>query len=158
MGFVDSAVNKLLLLEERKEAAIVLAPISSYLTQPSGLQELRPADPSPIPPAELPKTLPLSKREQEYPEIWKIQEASSLAKTDEVTKWLAAAKISNMNQERILIPDIRTLGLCLSRMPTLWRMSYSAGVQLNDSLILPSRGSSCRLSYLDRPGAFRWSF
>ena len=99
MGFVDSAVNNLLLLEEKKEAAIVLAPISSYLTQPSGLQELRPADPSPISPAELPKTLPLSKREEEYPEIWKLQEASSLAKTDEVTKWLAAAKINNMNQE-----------------------------------------------------------
>jgi SagB-type dehydrogenase family enzyme len=98
IGFVDSEVNNLLLLEERKEAAVVLAPIGSSLTEPSRLNSLRP-DPSPMPAAELPKILPLSKREEVYPEIWKLHEASSFAKSEEITKWLAPAKINNFNQE-----------------------------------------------------------
>lgn len=100
MGFVDSAVNNLLLLEERKEATVVLAPFNSNLTEPSGLQDLAPADPTTIPVVELPQTLLLSMREEEYPEIWKLHETSSFEKSDEVTEWLAAAKINNFEQEK----------------------------------------------------------
>lgn len=100
MGFADSAVNNLLLLEERKEAAVVLAPFSSNLTEPSDLQDLGPADPSTIPIGELPQTLLLSEREEVYPEIWKLHETSSFAKSEEVTEWLAAAKVNNFVQEK----------------------------------------------------------
>jgi len=86
MGFVDSDVNNLLLLEEKKEAAVVLAPIGFSNVSDS----LRP-DSSPIPAAQLPKVMPLSKIEQEYPEIWKFHEASSFTRTEQVTKWLSAA-------------------------------------------------------------------
>jgi len=100
MGFVDSDVNNLLLLEEQKEATVVLAPVNSKLTESSGLQDLGPADPSTIPVVELPQTLLLSKSEQVYPEIWKLHENSSFTKSEEVTEWLAAAKINNFDQAK----------------------------------------------------------
>jgi hypothetical protein len=52
-----------------------------------------------MPAGELPEILPLSKREEVYPEIWKLHEASSFTKSKEITKWLAAAKISDFNEE-----------------------------------------------------------
>lgn len=163
MGFVDSEVNNLLLLEERKEAAVVLAPIGSSLTEPSGLNSSRP-DPSPIPAAELPKILPLSKREEEYPEIWKLHEASSFAKSEEVTKWLAAAKINNFNQEKKQLsgveskehvvdpkssdtgsfpePNTNTLGNVILRRGSTRRFSHStiSRQQLSTILYISTRG------------------
>lgn len=81
-GFEDRAVNDLLLLEERKEAAIALLPIDSSVSAP------RPnLDPNPVPAAARPISLALSASETEYPEIWKLHEESSLHNFAEVKKW-----------------------------------------------------------------------
>jgi len=98
MGFVDSEVNNLLLLEEKKEAAVVLAPIGFSNLDNS----LRP-DSSPIPAAGLPKVLPQSKMEQEYPEIWKLHEVSSFKRTEEVTKWRSATATKNQEKKNQIL-------------------------------------------------------
>jgi len=88
MGFVDSAVNNLLRLEQGKEAAVVLASIGSRPTGAASFHDLKP-DPEPLAAAANPRYLPLSKREAEYPEIWKLHEASSLVTNEEVKEWLS---------------------------------------------------------------------
>lgn len=107
LGFVDSAVNNLLLLEQRKEAAILLAPIisgniinnnSSLLAKSAADDDLA-TDSSSVPGAGNPRILPISRLgEIEYPEIWKIHEASSLMSSKEVMEWqrqLDRMRISN---------------------------------------------------------------
>lgn len=101
MGFVDSKVNDLLLLEQKKEATIVLAPISTHngssltkVTAATALNDdLLSSDSlfstASVPLAvNIPRVLPLSKaKETEYPQIWKIHEASSLASPEQVREW-----------------------------------------------------------------------
>lgn len=89
MGFVDSEVNRLLLLEPGKEAAIALAPIGL----PGGTAPPRLEVPAGSPP----KVLPLSATETDYPEIWKLHEASGLQNAAEVKAW-SAEKIVAMSK------------------------------------------------------------
>ncbi len=83
LGFVDAEVNRLLCLDEEREAVLALAPIG-----------IGPAPQKKIVPTEIPlvspEVLPLSKKETHYPEIWKIHEASSLANGEEVMVWVNA--------------------------------------------------------------------
>src|SRR5918912_190637 len=90
MGFIDSMVNNLLLLEQRKEAAIVLAPIMSRSSSLAKISYDLPQEPNlAVPVAEVPRILPISKKpEIEYSEIWKLHEASSLTSKEEVIGWL----------------------------------------------------------------------
>jgi len=87
-GFVDPAVNNLLRVEQRREAAVVLAPIHSSLPKGANFCDFRPA-PEPVPVVASPKILAISKREVESPEIWKLHDASSLVNIEQVTEWLS---------------------------------------------------------------------
>ena len=107
MGFIDSMVNNLLLLEQRKEAAIVLAPI--IMSRSSSLAKISydlPQEPNlAVPVAEVPRILPISKKQEiEYSEIWKLHEASSLTSKEEVIGWLLhnRMKNNNFNQEEAM--------------------------------------------------------
>jgi SagB-type dehydrogenase family enzyme len=86
MGFIDSAVNNLLRLEQRKEAAVVFATIGPSMVRASR-QDLRP-DHESLPVTATPRFLPLSREETGYPEVWKIHEASSLSTSQQVAEWL----------------------------------------------------------------------
>lgn len=86
MGFIDSAVNNLLYLEHRKEGAVVLVPVGPLLAGGPG-HDLRP-DPEPVPATANPRFIPLSREETEYPEIWKVHEASRLTIGQQVAEWL----------------------------------------------------------------------
>jgi hypothetical protein len=90
MGFIDSQVDNLLLLEKRKEATIALAPIlSSSSLAKTMIGANSQSDPGPITAGDIPRTLALSKgKEIEYPEIWKLQMMSSLISSEEVREWL----------------------------------------------------------------------
>jgi SagB-type dehydrogenase family enzyme len=95
LGFVDSAVNNLLLLEQGKEAAVALAPINSLPAKTADLP-----DPGPVPIVDVPRILPLSRGEEtEYPKIWKLHDASSIASNEEVMEWLCAG-MNNFNQQK----------------------------------------------------------
>lgn len=89
MGFVDKTVNGMLLLQDRKEAAIALAPIadlSNMAAAPAG-------QPSEAVHIEAPKSLPVARSEAEYPEIWQINDASSLSTPGEVNAWKQSMKV-----------------------------------------------------------------
>src|SRR5712692_7722920 len=81
MGFVDSEVDRLLCLGDRKETTVVLAPVglgpaeshAKVMRQISRLS---------------PEVNPLSGEEAEYPVIWKTHEASSLTSRDEARTWV----------------------------------------------------------------------
>jgi len=85
MGFVDNAVNRLLRLDDKREAAVVLAPIdnkSSVDSVPTGKES---EDLS------IPQTIPMLRGELDYPEIWKLHKASYLHNKEEVKNWITAA-------------------------------------------------------------------
>ena len=85
MGFVDEAVNHLLRIDDKQEVAIVLAPLannSSIGSVPAIIDNDN---------LSIPKIMPLSREEVDYPEIWKLHKASYLHTKEEVKKWIAAA-------------------------------------------------------------------
>ena len=85
MGFVDDAVNRLLRLDDKREAAIVLAPLNSN----SSVDSVPPVKESED--LSIPRIIPLSRVELEYPEIWKLHKASYLHNKEEVKNWITAA-------------------------------------------------------------------
>ncbi len=95
LGFVDNMVDRLLCLEDRKEATIALAPISvdirSTESDSKGEIMLPKSSDSNLIPVLHSEVMPLSKTEVDYPEIWEMHEASSLADKDEVRNWLNSA-------------------------------------------------------------------
>ncbi len=79
LGFVDAEVNRLLDLDTRREVSLCLVPIGS--TSESSLPAPREA------PALGLETIPLSKREMEFPVTLEMHAASSLATEEEVAQW-----------------------------------------------------------------------
>jgi SagB-type dehydrogenase family enzyme len=84
LGFVDADVNRLLDLDTRREVSLCLVPLGR------ASQGLLPA------PAEAPalglETIPLSKREMQFPAMLEMHDASSLASEEEVAQWREAGK------------------------------------------------------------------
>ena len=85
MGFVDDAVNRLLRIDDKQEAAIVLAPLTNNPAIASVPLAKQTEDLS------IPKIRPLSREQVDYPEIWKLHKASYLYTKEEVKKWVTAA-------------------------------------------------------------------
>ena len=79
LGFVDAEVNGLLDLDARREVALCMVPIGS--TSESSLPLAREAAALGL------ETIPLSKRELEYPAMLEMHEASSLVSEEEVAQW-----------------------------------------------------------------------
>jgi SagB-type dehydrogenase family enzyme len=94
-GFVDDKVSRLLCLENQREAPVALAAIGvglSKITLPKVDEE--------IPYLPIPKVRPLSKKgEIEYPEIWRLNDASKLFSKEEVKEW-----INNNNNYPSMVP------------------------------------------------------
>ncbi|MDA4123278.1 MAG: SagB/ThcOx family dehydrogenase [Thaumarchaeota archaeon] len=85
LGFEDEAVNRLLGLRARKEAAIAICPLgmsASASGQPAGGRS-----PDELPPPIDPDFLPLSRTEVESPDVWEAHEASGLRDFSEVITW-----------------------------------------------------------------------
>jgi len=85
LGFVDEAVNYLLRIDDKQEAAIILAALGGNPSIGS-VPVMKESEDSSIP-----KIIPLSRNEVDYPEIWKIHKASYLQTKEEVINWVRAA-------------------------------------------------------------------
>ncbi|MGI0081544.1 MAG: SagB/ThcOx family dehydrogenase, partial [Nitrososphaerales archaeon] len=82
MGFVDDELDKLLGLEEREEASIAIAPVGVGLKGfPVGNFSSKS-----IPPLRV-ETDTTLREEENYPQIWRMNEASSLSTKEEVKSW-----------------------------------------------------------------------
>jgi hypothetical protein len=145
MGFADSAVNGLLRLEQRKEAAIALAAIGSPAEAKPGTP-----DPGPVAAAASPRTLPVSHVEVEHPEIWKIHQASSLADNDEAAGWLGT-KVGSAKPEgrQDSLQATASLGEVILRRGYTRRFSRSAISQDQLLSILCSSTRSIPLDFLE---------
>ena len=85
LGFVDDVVNRMLCLDDKREAAIAMAAIGVGLAKRTIVTEQH-KEISSLP---LPEILPLSKKgEAEYPEIWRIHRASYLSDIEQVKHWI----------------------------------------------------------------------
>jgi SagB-type dehydrogenase family enzyme len=83
-GFVDDKINRLLCLEDQREATVALAAIGIGLSKDPLPKEDKEISYLPIP-----KILPLSKKgEIEYAEIWRLHNYSKLFSKEEVKKWI----------------------------------------------------------------------
>jgi len=78
LGFVDSEVNRLLDLDNQREVSLCLVPIGQRSESSPASRELSALGLD---------TIPLSKREGEYPAMLQMHEASSLKSKEEVAQW-----------------------------------------------------------------------
>ena len=79
LGFVDIEVNRLLVLDTRREVSLCLVPIGR--TSASSLPAPREAPTLGL------ETIPLSQHEVEYPAMLEMHDASSLGSVEEVNQW-----------------------------------------------------------------------
>ena len=136
-GFVDDKVSRLLCLEDQREAPVAMAAIGvglSKITLPKGDEE--------IPYLPIPKVRPLSKKgEIEYPEIWRLNDASKLFSKEEVKEW-----INNNNPS--MIPSHKqssTVAQTVDKQTLLREQYISSNVASLGEVIL-RRGSSRRFA------------
>ena len=85
-GFLDAEVNRLLDLDTHREVAISMVPVGYVSGVP-------PEPPDDIAPLAL-ETLPLSKREVDYPSMRAMHEASSLRSEEEVAAWCGQTPVA----------------------------------------------------------------
>jgi len=127
MGFVDSEVDRLLCLGERKETTVVLAPVGLGPAAARAKEMRRTSRLSP-------EVNPLSGEEVEYPIIWETHQASSLKSRDEVKTWV---------QDRLRFPRSLVTGNEIPLRP----MKYSIEAPSLGDVIL-RRGSARRFARL----------
>ena len=125
-GFVDSSVNRLLDLENRREVALVLVPVGFVPEPPIGPS-------SGLEPLSL-DTEPISEYEVEFPAIWEMHDASSLTDEAEVVSWRGDAPA---------MPMPHPSGSLVPLNP------YSDGETPQDSIesVIVRRGSARRFSH-----------
>lgn len=152
-GFLDDNVNKLLCLDDQREAAIAMAAIgagsSKDIIAPSQQEE----EIDRISFVSIPKIRALSKRgEINYPEIWELNQASKLTSKQEIEGWISNAHrhhqllsaASDRSQDRgtdsdniIITPNELEEGIKNSRSlkeTILWRGSSRRFARSNISL------------------------
>ena len=137
-GFVDDKVSRLLCLEDQREAAVAMAAIGvglSKITLPKGDEE--------IPYLPIPKVRPLSKKgEIEYPEIWRLNDASKLFSKEEVKEWI------NNNNNPSVIPSHKQSSAVAQTVDkqTLLREQYNSSSVASLGEVILRRGSSRRFA------------
>ena len=100
MGYVDDIVDRLVCLEDQKEASIAIAPIgigSSTRSDSKNNNNIQ----NEITEVPIPKILPLSQRgEVDYPDIWSLHQASKLFKREEVEEWIDIKKNRTLEDQQ----------------------------------------------------------
>ena len=97
LGFIDDKVNQLLELEKDKEAAVAIISLNVKHVLNSN-KKINNITTEKLVDTPLPRTIPLSKREQKFPLIWKTHNRSKLFTIEEVKEWTKAGitQINNL--------------------------------------------------------------
>ena len=91
-GFLDDNVNKLLCLDDQREAAIAMAAIGAGSSKDTIAPSQQENEVDRISFLHIPKIRALSKRgEINYPEIWELNQASKLTSKQEIEGWISNA-------------------------------------------------------------------
>jgi SagB-type dehydrogenase family enzyme len=100
MGYVDDLVNRLLCLEDRKEASIAIASIGIGSSAKSNSKNID-SPQKEIVELPIPRILPLSQRgEVDYPDIWTLHQASKLIEREQVEKWTGIKKNGILEEQQ----------------------------------------------------------
>jgi nitroreductase len=148
MGFVDDSVDKLLHLEDKKEAAIAIAALGTGLSlDNTSARQQQQAELGKIEYGSSLNIRPLSKSgEINYPEIWELNRASSLSSKEEVMQWINNAHTSDyllarksyLTQEKRAKHDVNSL------IPDELREEIKDSISLTKTIL--QRGSSRRFA------------
>jgi SagB-type dehydrogenase family enzyme len=139
IGYVDDIVDRLLRLETRKEASIVIAPI--------GIGYCPKSDPTvhnniqkEIPELPLPKIVPLSQGggEIDYPDIWYMHQNSKLSNKEDVEAWIGIQENSAVDHQQIQTKHDRS---SISKQQ-LERQNQNLDTENNTELILNRKDMS----------------
>jgi SagB-type dehydrogenase family enzyme len=139
IGYVDDMVDRLLRLETRKEASIVIAPI--------GIGYCPKSDPTvhnniqkEIPELPLPKIVPLSQGggEIDYPDIWYMHQNSKLSNKEDVEAWIGIQENSAVDHQQIQTKHDRS---SISKQQ-LERQNQNLDTENNTELILNRKDMS----------------
>jgi SagB-type dehydrogenase family enzyme len=96
MGFIDDKVNRLLRLDSRKEAAVIIANIGIQGGGLSSKDDEQIENVTEISETFPPSIRPLSEQEKNYSEIWKLHEASKLYSADEISQWISRTRLGRI--------------------------------------------------------------
>ena len=89
LGFIDGKVNQLLALEKDKEATVAIISLDVKISSNSNTK-VNSITIEKLVDTSLPRNIPLSKREQKFPLIWKTHDRSKLSTIEEVKEWTKA--------------------------------------------------------------------
>jgi SagB-type dehydrogenase family enzyme len=152
LGFIEARVDRLLGIDEEREASLCLVPLGADSPAP---------DPPEIPPI-APETVALSKEEVDYPEIRRIRAASTLVDGDQVRGWrtaFAPPPSSPSNGTRFPLEPLaerkgpgRTLGDVILRRGSTRRFARTAISFPELSTILDRSTPGVPADFLGAPG------
>ena len=138
IGYVDDMVDRLLRLETRKEASIVIAPIGigycpkSDSTVHNNIQKE-------IAELPIPKIVPLSQGgEIDYPDIWYMHQNSKLSNKEDVEAWIGIQENSAVDHQQIQTNHNRS---SISKQQ-LERQNQNLDTENNTELILNRKDMS----------------
>jgi SagB-type dehydrogenase family enzyme len=92
LGFIDSAIDHLLCLENEKEATVAIATLDSGTTSVHGVDGNKKKQNVNLQKIESKHTpiLPLSRKEYDLPQIWNVHRASALTSAEQVMAWVGS--------------------------------------------------------------------
>jgi SagB-type dehydrogenase family enzyme len=147
MAFLDDKVNRLLRLDSNKEAVVIIGTISGQelgLSSQEDEQKEKVIDISEI---STPKIRPLSENEINYPEIWRLHDASKLHSLKEAMEWINGGRALSAqpsgNQFSSSSTGIRVLNT-LPISPSQQDRQYATNASLAEVILM--RGSTRRFS------------
>jgi SagB-type dehydrogenase family enzyme len=143
-GFVDAEINHLLGLDADREVALSLVSVG------------RAASPAPPPPDQIPplhlRTVPLSKREVDYPAMRQMHAASSLSSAEEVAAWRAFSEPLPRRDRQGVEPPLEPIEQVIQRRGSSRRFGQEPISSPELSTILDSASRPIPADFL-APGA-----
>ena len=106
LGFIDDKVNQLLALEKDKEATVAIISLNVKPSSSNSNRKVNSITIEKLVDIPLPRTIPLSKKEQKFPLIWKTHDRSKLFTIEEVKEWTKVGITQIINNH---IPSNKTI-------------------------------------------------
>jgi len=97
LGFIDDKVNQLLALEKDKEATVAIISLNVKSSSSNSNRKANSTTIEKLVGINLPRTIPLSKKEQKFPLIWKTHDRSKLFTIEEVKEWTKVGETQIIN-------------------------------------------------------------
>ena len=138
IGYVDDVVDRLLRLETRKEASIVIAPIGiGYCPKSDSMVHSNIQ--KEIAELPIPKIVPLSQGgEIDYPDIWYLHQNSKLSNKEDVEAWIGIQENSAVDHQQIQTNHNRSS----TSKQQLERQNQNLDTENNTELILNRKDMS----------------